>query len=107
MAMIPHPVTGVLINEVEVHHGPISEKERETARLLLAEGHARWVVAAMLGRFPLAFTGTGAKPADRQPRLGGGMSVRDAARDPRQISMEDVVEDFFADLFGPGHAAAE
>lgn len=107
MATYRHPVTGVLVNEIEVHNGPISEKERETARLLLAEGHARWVVAAMLGRFPLAFNGTGAKPIDRRRKIGGHLSVRDAARDPRQISMADVWADLFDDLFGAGHDTSE
>jgi hypothetical protein len=107
MAMIPHPITGLLMNEIELQHGHITDKERQTARHLLADGHARWVVAAMLGRFPLAFSGTRAKPADRRPKLGGGMTLRDAARDPRQISMVDVWEDLFDDLFGPGHAAVE
>lgn len=102
MAMMPHPVTGVLINDIEIRHGRIAEEERQTARLLLNDGHARWVVAAMLGRFPLAFDGTGKKPADKRPRIGGGMSIRDAREDPRQIGMQDYIEDFFDDLFGKG-----
>jgi hypothetical protein len=107
MATFQHPVTGVLVNEIEVRQGPISDKERETARLLLAEGHARWLVAAMLGRFPLAFTGTGARPTDRRRRIGGHLTTRDAARDPRQISMTDVWTGVFDDLFGPGSGASD
>lgn len=100
MAMFEYKPTGVMLNEITVSHGKVSDKERDTASLLLAEGHARWVVAAMLGRFPLAFTGTGAKPADRRPKIGSHLTTRDAAKDPRQISMADLVEDFFEDLFG-------
>lgn len=98
-----HPVTGVLINNIELAHGTITPEERHTARLLLQEGHARWVVAAMLGRFPLAFEGTGKTPADRRPRLGGGMTLQAALHDPRQISMDDYIENFFDDLFGGGY----
>ncbi len=100
MAMKPHPVTGVLINDITLAHGPVTPEERQTARLLLDEGHARWVVAAMLGRFPLAFDGTGKTPAEKRPRLGGGMTLHAARHDPRQIGMDDYVEDFFNDLFG-------
>jgi len=93
-------VAGVLINNIELAHGPITTEERQAARLLQDEGYARWVVAAMLGRFPLAFKGTGKTPADRRPRLGGGMSLEAAKHDPRQIGMDDYIEDFFDDLFG-------
>lgn len=96
MTMKPHPVTGVLINEIETCSGPISEAERHTARLLLADGHPRWVVAAMLGRFPLAFDGTGRKPERPRRVTGGDLPLRDARHDPRQISMDD----FWTDLFG-------
>ena len=102
--MILHPITRIAINEITVHNGPITEKERETAQLLLADGHARWVVAAMLGRFPLAFNGTGAKPTDNRRRTGGNLTARDAAKDPRQISMVAIYDDFFTDLLGPGYA---
>lgn len=108
MADFRHPVTGVQLNVIEVRHGPVSDKERETAKLLLADGLPRWVVAAMLGRFPLAFTGTGAKPgSNRRGKIGGGLSVRDAARDPRQIGMDTLYEDFFTDLFGPDHPTSD
>lgn len=102
MAMKPHPVTGVLINDIETRQGPISEKERETARLLFQEGYVRWVVAAMLGRFPLEISNTGDRPERPRGKYGRTLSTRDAARDPRQISMEDIHEGFFADLFGDG-----
>lgn len=102
MAMKKHPVTGVFVNEIGLARGPVTAAERQTARLLLDEGHARWVVAAMLGRFPLAFDGTGKTSAEKRPRPGGGMTLHAARNDPRQISMEDHVEDFFNDLFGDG-----
>lgn len=98
MAMTPHPVTGVPINQITTRTGPISDAERQTARLLLDEGHARWVVAAMLGRFPLAFNGTGRKPSRPRKVTGGDLPSSAAKNDPRQISMND----FWDDLFGPG-----
>ena len=101
MAMIPHPVTLWPINEIELKHGAIQDKERETARQLLSEGHARWVVAAMLGRFPLAFDGSGEKRTDNRRRAGSNLTVKDAARDPRQISMVAMWDDLITDLLGP------
>ncbi len=100
MAMITHPITGVLINEIETHTGPISEKERDTARLLLQEGHARWVVAAMLGRFPLAFSNTGGKTERLRTKIGSNLTARDAASDPRQTSMMDEFDRSFDEMFG-------
>lgn len=99
MAMKPHPVTGVLINEIETRHGPISDAERQTARLLFAEDHPRWVVAAMLGRFPLAIDGSGRTPERKSSHkaTGGDLSRSAARSDPRQIDMQD----FWDDLFGP------
>ncbi|MFC3180477.1 hypothetical protein [Cypionkella sinensis] len=87
--MRPHPATGVLLNEVEVHHGTLTDKELQTAQLLLAEGHPRWLVGAMLGCHPLAFNGTGRRPADSRRRLGGHLTTRDARRDVRQIGLDD------------------
>lgn len=95
--MKPHPATGVMINEIVISTGPISDAERRTARLLLDEGHARWVVGAMLGRFPLTFNGTGRKPERPRKVSGGELPLRDAKHDPRQISMDD----FWEELFGP------
>lgn len=103
MATIRHPVTGVLMNEIlHIQTGRVTNDERRTARLLLADGHPRWLVAAMLGRFPLAFNGTGQPPSQSRTPKGGNLSSRDARDDPRQFSMED--------LFGPsdddpGHPA--
>ncbi|MEA5163436.1 hypothetical protein U5903_21885 [Cereibacter johrii] len=96
MAQVRHPMTGLTINEIEVRYGPISDLERETAKHLLAEGHPRWVVAAMIGRFPLTFNGAGTAPKGRRQKFGGNLSTREARRDPRQASMDDL----FADLFG-------
>ncbi len=96
MTMKPHPVTGWPVNEIEVRHGPILAEERATARVLLDEGLARWVVAAKLGRFPLAFNGTGRAPSEKRRSRGGNLSSAAARQDERQIAM-----DFFDDLFGP------
>lgn len=94
MATMRHPVTNVLMNEItHIQHGMVTDAERQTAKLLLDEGHPRWLVAAMLGRFPLAFSGTGAKPNDSRKPIGGNLTTRDARKDHRQFSMED--------LFGP------
>jgi hypothetical protein len=94
MATIRHPVTGVLMNEITlINHGKVSDDERRTARLLQTEGHPRWLVAAMLGRFPLAFEGVGGSPSDGRRPMGGHLAVRDAKADVRQFSMDD--------LFGP------
>lgn len=90
MAMIPHPKTGVMINEIETRSGPISQAERDTAQLLLAEGHARWIVAAMLGRLPLAFNGTDAKPADNRRRHTHRTHSSASARTPRQFPRRDL-----------------
>ena len=103
MTMKPHPVTGVMLNEIAISTGPISDTERRTARLLLDEGHPRWVVGAMLGRFPLAFDGTGRKPERPRKVTGGDLPLRDAKHDPRQISMDN----FWEDLFGPDGDSAE
>lgn len=102
MPMTPHPTTGVPINSIETRSGPISTAERQTARLLLDEGHARWVVAAMLGRFPLAFDRGGRAPERKSRRkiAGGELPLGAAKQDPRQISMDD----FWADLFGADQA---
>jgi len=103
MAMIPHPVTGLLINTVETRSGSITDKERDTARLLLAEGHPRWVVAAMLGRFPLAFDGTGRKPSSTRRKTGGNLTLQAAANDPRQMSLDahDAEFDRMYNITGP------
>ena len=95
MTMKPHPVTGTLINEIETRSGPISDAERQTARLLLAEGHARWVVAAMLGRFPLAFDGTGRRPARPRKITGGDLPLGAAKNDPRQSDIFALLDDLF------------
>lgn len=97
MATYRHPVTGVILNEINITNGPISEIERRTARLLLDEGHARWVVAAMLGRFPLAFNGTGTKPPRPRKVTGGDLPLNAAKSDPRQLSMDDFWNDLFGD----------
>ena len=98
MTMKPHPITGVLINEIETRSGAISAAERQTARLLLNDGHARWVVAAMLGRFPLAFDGTGKKPTrPRKAATGSDLSASAAKHDPRQSDIFALLDD----LFGP------
>jgi hypothetical protein len=103
MAMEPHPVTGVLINSIEVRSGPISEGERRTASLLLADGHPRWVVAAMLGRFPLTLTRSGPAPErSRRAAIGGHLSRADALRDPRQQTMDQLWSDLFGDDPGAG-----
>lgn len=96
MTTYAHPVTGVMINRIVTNSGPISDAERRTAHLLLEEGHPRWVVAAMLGRFPLAFDGTGRKPQRTRAIKGGDLPLRDARHDTRQMSMDD----FWQDLFG-------
>lgn len=104
MAMSPHPITGVLINSIEVRTGPISESERQTASLLLADGHPRWVVGAMLGRFPLTLTRSGPPPErSRRASAGGHLSRADALRDPRQQTMDQ----FWSDLFGDDSNADE
>lgn len=77
------------MNDIETHHGHITEKERDTARLLLAEGHPRWLVAAMLGRHPLAFNGTGRRPADNRRKTGAHLNINDARRDNRQMGLEE------------------
>jgi hypothetical protein len=87
MTAMPHPVTGVLINSISlVRYGPITLEERQTAALLLAEGHPRWIVAAMLGRFPLAFTGAGRSPRGYRPK-GSHLSLGEARRDQRQMTL--------------------
>lgn len=94
MATLKHPVTGVDINDITlVRNGRVSDEERRTARLLQSEGDPRWLVAAKLGRFPLAFEGTGLAPTESRRPQGGNLSTGAARNDPRQITMED--------LFGP------
>lgn len=88
--MIPHPITGLLMNEIKPHHGKLTEKELQTARILLADGNPRWLVGAMLGCHPLTFNGTGSRPEGRR-RIGGRLSVKDARRDSRQISLDEWV----------------
>lgn len=88
MAMKPHPVTGVLMNEIVESHGPISDEERQTAKLLLDEGRPRWVVAAILGRHPLAFNGTGRAPGDSRRKYGRQLSSAAAKADIRQVGMD-------------------
>jgi hypothetical protein len=96
MATIRHPVTGLLMNDItHIQTGPVSDDERRTARLLQDDGHPRWLIAAMLGRFPLAFSGTGASPNQGRKPVGGHLSVRAAQTDERQMMM---------DLFGPDGA---
>jgi hypothetical protein len=95
-----HPVTGVEINDILiVRNGPVTEDERRTARLLLGEGHARWLVAAMLGRFPLAFDGIGGPPAGSRKTSHGYLPGSAARSDPRQFSLDD--------LFGPDYSEGD
>lgn len=90
MTAFRHPETGVMLNELTVlRTGSISDDENRTAALLLAEGHPRWVVAAMLGRHPLAFNGTGRSPADSRRKLGGHLKTKDARTDIRQDNLLD------------------
>jgi hypothetical protein len=94
MATIRHPVTGVLMNDItHLPRGKISDEERRTAGMLLTDGNPRWLVAAMLGRHPLALTGKGRAPGKTKRPLGGHLMVRHARTDQRQISLDD--------LFGP------
>ena len=89
-----HPVTGVEINDIPiVRSGPVTDDERRTARLLLGDGHPRWLVAAMLGRFPLAYDGIGAPPASSRKTGHAHLPGSAARTDPRQFSLDD--------LFGP------
>ncbi len=88
MAMKPHPVTGVMINDVVEIHGPITDEERLTAKLLLAEGNARWLVGAILGRHPLAFNGTGRAPGYSRRKYGRQLSSAAARADVRQFGMD-------------------
>ena len=101
MARVSYPGTTLLINHIELSYGKITDEERRVARMLLADNHARWVVAAMLGRFPLAFTGNGGKPSEPRRKLGGELSKSAARQDPRQITMYDMFEEFLEDLLGP------
>lgn len=89
-----HPATGVEINDILiVRTGPVSDDERRTARLLLGDGHARWLVAAMLGRFPLAFDGIGGPPTGSRKTGHGHLPASAARSDSRQFSLDA--------LFGP------
>lgn len=93
MAAKRHPITGVEINDdLIIRSGRLSQAELETARLLLEDGDPRWLVAAKLGVFPLAFSGTGRKPERKRPPTEGGYLPRAAARnDPRQLSAYDLL----------------
>lgn len=91
MTTIRHPVTGVEINPLTlIRRGKISDDEKRTARLLLADGVPRWIVAAMLGRFPLTFRGVGNKAKERKKPIGSHLATRDARSDERQYDMEDL-----------------
>lgn len=49
MAMLRHPVTGVLLNRLDLHRKSLDDIEQETARLLRRDGHKIQDIAAMLG----------------------------------------------------------
>ncbi|WP_131725699.1 helix-turn-helix domain-containing protein [Rhodobacter capsulatus] len=97
MTAKPHPITGVMLNDVKIiRKGQLSDEERQTAALLLAEGVARWEVAARLGCHPLAFNASGRKPAKREPAQpkasGRKLSAAAARADKRQASLVDLFD---------------
>lgn len=49
MSTFRHPVTGVVLNIIDVKRKSLNEEEAETARLLRKEGHKVQDIAAMLG----------------------------------------------------------
>ena len=52
MSTFRHPVTGVLLNRIDIKRKALSEAEAETAKLLRQEGHKLQDIAAMLGTNP-------------------------------------------------------
>ncbi|WP_223639252.1 helix-turn-helix domain-containing protein [Rhodobacter sp. TJ_12] len=95
MAGTRHPVTGVELNDMPiVRKGTVTDDERQTAALLLAEGMPRWLVAAKLGRHPLAFNATGRKPAQSMTPAptGRSMSLAAAHADDRQSAFDDLFD---------------
>lgn len=46
---IRHPVTGVVLNEINITRKALGSRESETARLLRRDGHKLQDIAAMLG----------------------------------------------------------
>lgn len=106
MAVIRHPLRGVAICEIDGddwRDRTLTPDEIATAEALYREGYKRWQVAQLLMCHPLKINSDGAPPPreTRRPR-GSNLPLRDAIHDPRQIAMEDYVEDFFDDLFGGG-----
>ncbi|RNF32929.1 hypothetical protein [Paracoccus methylarcula] len=49
MATFRHPVTGELLNRIEVRNTHLNEKQIETVRLLHQGGEDQHIIAAMLG----------------------------------------------------------
>jgi hypothetical protein len=92
MATTRHPVTGEELNDITVlRTGRVSAAERDTAQLLYDQGHARWLVGAMLGRCPLGYARSGAPPERRKRAPNGASLSRAAARsDPRQLGLLDA-----------------
>ncbi|MDZ4393802.1 hypothetical protein [Cypionkella sp.] len=88
MAMIRHPVTGLFMNKIKLHRGAVSAKQRQTAQLLLAEGHPHWLVAAMLGCHPQSFKSNALPPADNRRLIGRRLNAPAVRRD---ISRPDRV----------------
>lgn len=90
MAKVPHPVTRVMINEIEVLGREPTDKERETARLLAEDGDPRWLAAAKIGVHPLEIDPTGRDPRYARRSRGGHLSGDDARKDPRQMGFGDL-----------------
>ena len=49
MATFPHPVTGVILNDIQVHRAALNEDEAETVKLLRRAGYKLQDIAAMMG----------------------------------------------------------
>lgn len=69
MATFRHPVTGVVLNQLDVHRKRLNAAERETARQLRRQGHKIHDIAAMLGTnagriAPVVMTGPKGKHGD-------------------------------------------
>lgn len=90
MVKSPHPVTGVMINEIEPLGRKPTETERETARLLAQAGDPRWLAAAKIGVHPLEIDPTGRDPRFAHRPRGGHLSANDAHDDPRQWGLSGL-----------------
>ncbi|WP_376872333.1 hypothetical protein [Albirhodobacter sp. R86504] len=92
MTAIPHPLTGVLINDItEIRTRKLTDDEQLTARHLLNSGMSRQLVAATLGCHPLAINVADLPKPARNPQIKNGLRTADARIDPRQLTLLDEI----------------